>query len=60
MKRTRINENMNIEFRAEIFNAFNTVNFDNPETDINETNFGQINSIVGKPRVMQFSLRFNF
>ncbi len=60
LKRTRIKENMNVEFRAEIFNAFNNVNFDNPETDINETNFGRITNIVGKPRVMQFALRLNF
>lgn len=60
IKRTRINENTNVEFRAEIFNAFNTVNFDNPVTNINEPNFGQITNIIGKPRVMQFALRLNF
>jgi hypothetical protein len=60
LKRTRINENMNIEFRAEIFNAFNTVNFDNPVTSINSANFGRITNIVGRPRVMQFGLRLNF
>jgi hypothetical protein len=60
LKRTRINENMNVEFRAEIFNAFNTVNYDNPETNINSPNFGRIINIVGRPRVMQFGLRLNF
>lgn len=60
IKKTRINERMNIEFRAEIFNAFNTVNFDNPETDINSPNFGRITGIVGRPRLMQFALRLNF
>jgi hypothetical protein len=60
LKRTRINENMNIEFRAEIFNAFNTVNFDNPVTSINSPNFGRVTEIVGRPRVMQFGLRLNF
>jgi hypothetical protein len=60
LKRTRINENMNVEFRAEIFNAFNTVNFDNPVTNINSANFGRVTGIVGRPRVMQFGLRLNF
>ena len=60
LKRTRITENINVEFRAEIFNAFNTVNFDNPDTDINSPNFGRITNIVGRPRLMQFALRLNF
>ncbi|MBX7172084.1 MAG: TonB-dependent receptor [Pyrinomonadaceae bacterium] len=60
LKRTRITETMNFEFRAEIFNAFNTVNFDNPVTNINSANFGRITGIVGRPRLMQFALRLNF
>jgi Carboxypeptidase regulatory-like domain/TonB-dependent Receptor Plug Domain len=60
LKRTRISENKNLEFRAEIFNAFNTVNFDNPTTDINSVDFGRITSIVGRPRLMQLGLRLNF
>ncbi len=60
IKKTRINERMNVEFRAEIFNAFNTVNFDNPNTDINSPNFGRITGTVGRPRLMQFALRLNF
>ena len=60
LKRTRLTENTNLEFRAEIFNLFNTVNFDNPVTDINSTNFGRISSIAGRPRLMQFALRLNF
>jgi hypothetical protein len=60
LKRTRITETINVEFRAEIFNLFNTVNFDNPETNINSANFGRITGIVGRPRLMQFALRLNF
>lgn len=37
-----------------------TVNFDNPVTDINSTNFGRISSIAGRPRLMQYALRLNF
>lgn len=60
LKRTRINERMNVEFRGEVFNVLNTVNFDNPNTSINSVNFGRITSIVGRPRLMQFALRLNF
>jgi hypothetical protein len=60
LKRTRITERTNLEFRAEIFNLFNTVNFDNPVTSINSANFGRITSIAGRPRLMQFALRLNF
>lgn len=60
IKRTRFRENLNAEFRAEIFNVFNTVNFGNPITDINSVNFGKITYLVGRPRVMQFALRLNF
>ena len=60
LKRTRLTERTNLEFRAEIFNLFNTVNFDNPVTSINSANFGRITSIAGRPRLMQFALRLNF
>jgi hypothetical protein len=60
LKRTRLSERTNLEFRAEVFNLFNTVNFDNPVTDINSANFGRITSISGRPRLMQFALRLNF
>ena len=60
LKRTRLTERTNLEFRAEIFNLFNTVNFDNPVTNINSANFGRITSITGRPRLMQFALRLNF
>ncbi len=60
LKKTRITETMNVEFRAEIFNLFNTVNYDNPELDANSPSFGRITSIVGRPRFMQFAIRLNF
>lgn len=60
LKRTRITETMNVEFRAEIFNLFNTVNYDNPDLDVNSPSFGRIISIVGRPRFMQFAIRLNF
>ncbi|MBK6722365.1 MAG: TonB-dependent receptor [Acidobacteria bacterium] len=60
LKRTRITETVNLELRGEVFNVFNNVNFDNPETNINSVNFGRITGIVGRPRLMQFAIRLNF
>ena len=57
-----IKENYGLEFRAEAYNVFNQVNFALPTgsvADTNAPNFGVITSDVG-PRVMQFSLRFDF
>ncbi len=69
IKRTRITENQNVEFRAEFFNVFNNVNFGipspsntgNPPTlNVNGANFGVIDSTRGNPRIIQFALRYNF
>jgi hypothetical protein len=47
------------QFRAELFNAFNHVNFGLPNTDMSSTVFGQITS-AGAPRLVQFALRYQF
>jgi Carboxypeptidase regulatory-like domain/TonB dependent receptor-like, beta-barrel len=60
LKRTRLTEHQNIEFRAEFFNLFNTVNLENPNLNINDPNFGVITAIRAEPRVIQFALRYNF
>jgi len=64
-------ERYNIEFRWEMFNAFNRTEFSNPGNDYDPTQnngFGQIlstvcngqDSCVGGPRLMQAALRFTF
>lgn len=69
IKRTRITENQNVEFRAEFFNVFNNVNFGIPSPDstgnpptlnVNGANFGVIDETRGSPRIIQFALRYNF
>jgi len=60
MKRFAITEEANVEFRWEIFNVFNNVNFALPENDVFDSNFGQITRTVSEPRLMQFALKFNF
>jgi hypothetical protein len=58
-KRFRVRNEMNIQFRAEFFNLFNTVNFSNPNTTVGSGSFGRITS-AGDPRIMQFGLKFLF
>ena len=60
----------NVQFRAELFNVFNQVNFDIPGTTpndnriaVNSANFGKITRTVpvtGDPRLLQFGLKFTF
>ncbi|MDA2913465.1 hypothetical protein MYX77_05820 [Acidobacteriia bacterium AH_259_A11_L15] len=60
MKRTWLTETVSVEFRWEIFNLFNNTNFDNPEQEIFDDDFGQIVETIGTPREMQFALKINF
>jgi hypothetical protein len=48
-----------LQFRWEIFNVFNVVNYNAPITALNSSTFGQIQT-AGDPRIMQFALKFNF
>lgn len=49
-----------LELRWEIFNLFNTVNFNVPTTNIFSQSFGQITRTVTNPRLMQFAAKINF
>ena len=58
-------ESQTAEFRWEVFNATNSVRFDAAGSAINESlsdsgSFGQYQSTLTKPRLMQFSLRYSF
>lgn len=61
-KETKFSERFGLEFRWDIFNAFNTVNFATPNNVIGEagTDFGKITDTVGGPRVMQFGVKLKF
>jgi outer membrane receptor protein involved in Fe transport len=48
-----------VDFRGEIFNLFNWVNFGNPAANISNTNVGVITS-ADDPRVVTLSLRVNW
>jgi hypothetical protein len=59
MKNFRITERLKLQFRTEFFNAFNIVNFNNPNGTFNNPNFGIITA--AKPsRSIQFSLKLLF
>jgi hypothetical protein len=55
-----ISESTNVEFRAELFNAFNHPQFGNPGTNASQATFGVISTTSVNPRIIQFGLKFNF
>jgi Carboxypeptidase regulatory-like domain len=55
-----LREGVNIEFRAEFFNAFNTTQFANPNTTATTANFGLISGTTVNPRIVQLALKLNF
>jgi hypothetical protein len=66
IKNFKLTERQNLRFTTDFFNLWNHANFGNPTvTDVEsipETNspFGRITSMVGTPRLIQFSLRYSF
>ncbi|MFN7934624.1 MAG: TonB-dependent receptor [Bryobacteraceae bacterium] len=53
-------ERFRFQFRGEVFNLFNTPQFDLPNTSIGNPAAGRITGIVGTPRQVQLGLRFSF
>ena len=58
-KRFTIVAQKNLEFRLDAFNAFNRINYNNPQLNASNADFGTITS-AKTPRELQFSLRFEF
>jgi hypothetical protein len=58
-KTTNITERINAEFRAEFFNILNHAEFRPPDTNIDDTTFGQFTATYD-PRIIQFALRLSF
>jgi len=56
LKDFRIREQLRLQFRTEMFNALNQVNFNNPRTTVASGSFGQITS-AQPGRVIQFGLK---
>jgi hypothetical protein len=62
IKNIKITERQNLRFTTDFFNMWNHPNFGNPTvTDVEAgSSFGKITSLVGTPRLIQFSLRYSF
>jgi outer membrane receptor protein involved in Fe transport len=56
LKDFRLRESLSLQFRTEMFNVFNEVNFNNPDTTETDSSFGQITSALDG-RVIQFALK---
>jgi hypothetical protein len=60
IKRTRLTERVNFEFRFEAFNILNKTNFDVGQTqNINSINFGRVTATFA-PRILQFAGKLSF
>jgi hypothetical protein len=55
-----VTDTKRLQFRAEIFNVFNTPQFDLPNAAIGAANAGTITAIVGTPRQIQLGAKFLF
>jgi hypothetical protein len=51
---------MKLQIRGEFFNFTNTPRFEIPDTTLTDSEFGQVTSTLGSPRVTQFGIRFEF
>lgn len=58
-KNFELYEKHRLQFRSEFFGAFNHPNFGNPNTALNNANFGRILG-AGGARVVQFALKYLF
>src|SRR5262249_23489132 len=58
-KNLRVQRRTRVEVRADLFNAFNHVNFSNPNANLSSGSYGQI-ADARPPRQTQLSLRLEF
>jgi hypothetical protein len=59
-KNTGITENITLQFRTEIFNLFNRVQFGYPGTSLGVPQFGVVSGQYNGPRLVQLALRLLF
>ena len=50
----------NLQYRLEMFNAFNHAQFAQPNTNFLSSGFGQITATAHNPREIQMALKFIF
>ncbi len=59
-KTFKFRERFGFELRADIFNALNHPNFNNPNTSVTSNTFGQINGVASSSRLVRLSARLTF
>jgi hypothetical protein len=59
LKVTNVTARLGLQFRAELFNIFNNVNFNAPNSNVSSAQFGRITSALD-PRILQFGLKLLF
>jgi hypothetical protein len=60
IKKFRITESKELEWRGLFYNLFNHPSLGNPSATLTSPIFGQITSTQSNPRVIEFALRFTF
>jgi hypothetical protein len=62
MKKVRLTERVDMDFRAEFYNAWNTTHFGAPNTTVTSASFGHITGTLagGGPREIQLAMRLSF
>jgi hypothetical protein len=67
LKGTKITERVNLQFRAELFDVFNNVNFSLPNSNRSSAQVGRITSVIvdnfalpNSERIIQFGLKLTF
>jgi len=59
-KKFKFTERVGGELRADMFNALNHPNFNNPQTSVTSATFGEINGTASSPRLVRFGVRVTF
>lgn len=60
IKNTRLTERLNLQFRGEFFNLFNTAQFGPPNTSLNTPNFGVVTNQLNSARIIHLALKLLF
>jgi outer membrane receptor protein involved in Fe transport len=59
-KAVPISERVSFQFKTEVFNLFNRVQFADPGTSVGSSTYGVVSAVLGNPRLIQFSGRLSF
>ena len=60
VKRVKLFERADLEYRADISNLFNRTSFGGINVNLNDPNFGRATNAQQAPRIIQMALRLNF